>query len=436
MELIKELIDKRARLATEAGEILTRATKDGREGLNADEDTKHTALHAEIEALTKTIDTRQRQANIEKYLASPQERKVQPETRVVIPGAARAALDRDLALRGWLLGGTDKFTTEHVEAGQRMGRDIRNKFFTFNLARDPLQLRAAGDNQSVAENADGGYTVPNETMRALEDALLHFGGMRQVSTVIRTNSGAALPIPTSNDTDIEGDIVAENVVFDTHEGISFGQVVLHAFKYTSKPILASVELMQDSSINMGEFIGTKLGERIGRKQNRDFTVGGGTTLPWGLVDRSVAGVDHAGSVGAGIVYDDIIDLEHSVDVAYRGGAQYMFHDLTLAKLKKLRDDVGRPLWSAGLAVGAPNTISGYPYTINNHMASAVTDNFKVMLFGALSKYLVRDVREVTLVRLDELFALYGQVAFVAWARADGDLLDAGTNPVKHFSYQT
>jgi hypothetical protein len=34
------------------------------------------------------------------------------------------------------------------------------------------------------------------------------------------------------------------------------------------------------------------------------------------------------------------------------------------------------------------------------------------------------------VRAEERFIEYGQVAFLAWSRHDGDLLDAGTDPVK------
>jgi HK97 family phage major capsid protein len=429
--MIKEMIEKRANLAKQANDLLTRA-KDG--VLNSDEETQFNAMHAEIETITKSIELREKQAQIEKHLAEPQARKT--EARTVQGLVQRAELDRELILRGWLLGGTADIPADSAEAAARARFDLRGKFMKFNLAKNPLQLRAQGDNQSVAENVDGGYTVPNETMRALEDALLHFGGMRQVASVIRTTTGANLPIPTSDDTSVEGDIVAENTTYDDHTGIAFGQIVLHAFKYTSKPVLASLELLQDSSINVGAFVGQKLGERIGRKQNSDFTIGGGTTLPFGIVVRSGAGVARAGSVGSGITYDDIVDLEHSVDVAYRANAKWMMHDVMVARLKKLRDDVGRPLWQAGLAVGAPNTINGYPYQVNNSMVSTATNGSKALLFGALDKYLIRDVREITLVRLDELFALYGQVCFVAWARSDGDLLDAGTDPVKHFVYTT
>ena len=55
---------------------------------------------------------------------------------------------------------------------------------------------------------------------------------------------------------------------------------------------------------------------------------------------------------------------------------------------------------------------------------------KSVLFGDFSKYYIRDVMDITLVRLDEVYAEYGQVAFLAFSRHDGVLLDAGTNPIK------
>jgi HK97 family phage major capsid protein len=105
-------------------------------------------------------------------------------------------------------------------------------------------------------------------------------------------------------------------------------------------------------------------------------------------------------------------------------------------IKKIRvlqysgDAVGVPMWVPGLTNGAPDTILGYPYTINQSVA-VPGSNAKCILFGDFSKYLIRDVRDITLLRLDERFAEFGQVAFLAFSRHDGDLLDAGTHPVKY-----
>jgi HK97 family phage major capsid protein len=86
----------------------------------------------------------------------------------------------------------------------------------------------------------------------------------------------------------------------------------------------------------------------------------------------------------------------------------------------------------GLAVSNPDTILGYPFVINQHMA-VMAANAKSVLFGQLSKYLIRDTAQITLLRLDERFADFHQVAFLAFSRHDGDLLDAGTHPVAYYA---
>ena len=57
---------------------------------------------------------------------------------------------------------------------------------------------------------------------------------------------------------------------------------------------------------------------------------------------------------------------------------------------------------------------------------------KSILFGDLSQYFIRDVMDIQVVRLAERYAEYGQVGFVALARADGALLDAGMGPIRYY----
>jgi HK97 family phage major capsid protein len=52
-----------------------------------------------------------------------------------------------------------------------------------------------------------------------------------------------------------------------------------------------------------------------------------------------------------------------------------------------------------------------------------------MLFGALDKYIIRSVKELSILRLTERFGEFGQTAFIGFARYDGNLIDAGTHPV-------
>ena len=47
----------------------------------------------------------------------------------------------------------------------------------------------------------------------------------------------------------------------------------------------------------------------------------------------------------------------------------------------------------------------------------------------MKKFCVRRVKEMSILRLSERFADFGQVAFLAFGRYDSNLLDAGTHPV-------
>jgi HK97 family phage major capsid protein len=129
----------------------------------------------------------------------------------------------------------------------------------------------------------------------------------------------------------------------------------------------------------------------------------------------------------------LVAIQHSVDPAYRTNAAWMFSDSMLAQIKQMVDaSTGRPIWLPSMVGGQPDTILGDPYVINQSMAAAAGSGAgKSLAYGDLSKYLIRDVRDITLLRLDERFADYHQVAFLAFSRHDGDLLDAGTHPVKH-----
>jgi len=447
----KSLRESRFKLAEDAKAILSKAAEDGREALRSDEEEQYQKLHAEIDKLTIHIEAREKQEDLEERLAKSAGRKTQPtapesertagtdpEGAVALTRLKRGQVESMEAFRSWALAGSNQRPTpEQVDRARRVGVDVNQRNMTIVLSQramrsidpnEPWEYRVA---QGVGSGGIGGFTVPDEMMRPLERALLTFGGMRQAATVLRTSTGAALPIPMVNDTGNTGAIVAENNI-TTEQGVTFTQLVLDSYKFSSKYILISVELMQDSVINMAEFLGSALGERIGRISNTYFTTGSGAGQPNGIVTAATSGKVGATGQTVSVTYVDLVDLEHSVDPAYRTGAKWMFADSTLKALKKMVDGQARPLWSAGLAVREPDTIMGFPYVINQDMP-AMAANAKSILYGDLSKYLIRDVSNIELMRLDELFALYGQVAFLAFARMDGDLLDAGTHPVKYYA---
>lgn len=290
---------------------------------------------------------------------------------------------------------------------------------------------------ALGEGTDtgGGFVVPQGFYQRLMDAEKAYGGMVNASFVFDTTTGNPLPIPTDNDTTNTGAILGENVQIGTQD-VTFGAITMNAYVYTSKLVLVSNQLLQDSAFPLDAWLSDKLGIRIARATNAHFTTGTGTSQPGGVVTGATAGYTAGNSTTSGSTatfgYDDLIELEHSVDPAYRKGAVFMMSDAALKVAKKIKDGIGRPLWMAGLAVKEPDTINSYPYVINQDVAVPAASAISV-LFGDFSNYFIRRVAGVQLLRLTERYADYNQVGFLAFQRWDGQLVDAGTHPIKYLT---
>lgn len=449
----QELLEQKGRLVTEASQILATAQADGKRSVTKEEETKFNAIHADIESITRQVNLIQKQEDAERSITEPQGRITQPNAVPAGPIEQRLlanARDGQDAVRGWFLRGAKSHgpVPEHMQkAAHRVGLNLDSNALDFKLASRAMSGMTSEDRKVWKQYLDeeramagpqsttsvGGFSIQDEAMREVEVALLQFGAMRQVSSILRTEKGGPLPIPTVNDTTNVGSLIGEGVTVGTQDAV-FGQLVLDAWKYTSKSVLVSVELMQDNSVNLPQLLGRLLGERLGRIQNTHFTTGTGTGQPNGIVTAATFTQALTTNTTA-ITFANLIALYHSVDPAYRNTSRFMMNDNSISKLKLMVDSQGRPLWLPGLVDRAPDTILGSPYTINQDMSS-MTISAKSILFGDFSKYLIRDVKDFTFLRLDERFAEFLQVAFLAFIRTDGDLLNAGTVPVRGYQNST
>ena len=323
------------------------------------------------------------------------------------------------ALRAYLGGGIAALAPEQLTAMRaRQSGDIANA----------MRLPQAA--MSTSTPAEGGYTVATEYFRQLTEAMKLFGGIRSVATILPTGTGAQMNFPTADATSEEGEIVGQNTAVTLGE-TTFGNISLDVYKYSSKKIALPFELIQDSMFDIEGYIQALLATRIGRITGEHFTTGTGTGQPNGLITAATVGKTAATGGATTVSYDDLVDLEHSVDPVYRAGLRvgYMMHDSTVKALRKLKDTQGRPIFVPGYEQGnpggAPDRLLGRPIYINQDVA-AMAANAVSIAFGDFSKYLIREVMDLTLFRMaDSGFLLSGQIGFVAFNRQGGNLIDVG-----------
>lgn len=368
---------------------------------------------AELDTLLNQVSDIDSEIAREKRLAELAGDTPDAQHDAALQAAARAGTgqtDENAALRAMLCGGLGALSAEQRTAMMaRVNPDIRNAM-------------------STTTGTEGGYTVATEFSRNLIQAMKAAFAVRSVATGIQTSTGAQMLFPTADSTSEEGEIVGQNATATVGETV-FGQASMDVYKYSSKSISLPFELIQDSMFNVEAYIQSLLNLRIGRIHNRHHTVGTGSSQPRGIVTASASGKVGTTGQTTTVTYDDLVDLEHSVDPFYRPSGRWMMHDDTLKALRKLKDTQGRPIfvpgYESGNPGGAPDRLLGREIVINQHMP-VMAANAKSILFGDFSKYLIRDVMDTTLFRMtDSAYTLKGQVGFVAFQRSGANMVDVG-----------
>jgi HK97 family phage major capsid protein len=296
MVKIAELRAQRATLGTEVRNLLDANTGNGYDA----EAQKVDGIFAKIERIDAQIEAMEKLAKLdaEKVRTEAEQDAGQRVLANLDPAERERQQAYSAAFRNFVVHGERGISNE--EAG---------------LLRTGFRNAQSGQQ---ANGAQGGYLVPTGWGGELLEALKSFGGMRDVARVIQTASGNPIPWPTVDDTASEGEIVAENIAASTAD-FTFGTTSIGAWKWSSKIFTVPIELLMDQGpgVDIEAYIRKSAAMRIARGQNRKYTIGAGTTEPLGIVNSAVAGKVGLTGQTTSLISDDLVDLEHSVDPAYR-----------------------------------------------------------------------------------------------------------------------
>ena len=325
------------------------------------------------------------------------------------PAEARAVKAEEDEVRSWLSG------------DMRKPLDIRGS----------QQFHRSGSNgweRRDTTKSSTGAPVPTSFYDRLTVHLVQVGPMWDLASVLRTASGENMQFPRTT-AHGASTFKAEGSALDETDPTFGAFITLGAWKNGTVQQY-TYELIEDSGVDLLGYIAEQAGVSLAVKSNLDFTTGNDTNAPNGIVTASTAGVTGATGVSGEFTADNLIDLLYSVGPQYRRlGATWQMRDSSIAKVRKLKDGNGQYLFVAGLA-GSPDTLLGYPLVSNPDVAATAT-SAKSVIYGAASKYMIRQAGPIRFERSDEFAFTSDLVTFKIAMRYDGDLLDT-TGAVKHF----
>jgi HK97 family phage major capsid protein len=389
MSKILELREKRAKTWDATKAFLD--TKRGGDGLLSAEDTAtYEKMEADVVALGKEIERLERQATIDLELSKATSN---PITNAPSKGAEEK---------------TGRASAEYRKAFWNAMRTRAGEGLDVNV-RNALQ---------IGTDTEGGYLVPDEFERTLVEALEEENIFRRLAKVITTASGdRKIPVVASKGTaswvDEEGTIPESDD--------SFGQVSIGAYKLGTM-IKVSEELLNDSVFQLEPYISREFARRIGNKEEEAFFGGDGSGKPTGILAATGGaqlGVTTAGATA--ITLDEVLDLFYSLKSPYRNKSAFIMNDSTVKAIRKLKDGQGQYLWQPSIQAGTPDTILNRPLHTSSYVP-AIASGAKTIAFGDFSYYWVADRQGRVFKRLNELYAVTGQVGFVATQRVDGKLI--------------
>lgn len=260
----------------------------------------------------------------------------------------------------------------------------------------------------------GGVLAPDDFSATVIEKVAEFSPIRGLASVISIG-GPLLQIPVLDE---EVDPAARTeVAAATESEPTFTQVDIKPFEMAVKTPVSQV-LLEDSKINLTQFLATHIARRMGQLEGTWLTTGNGTTVPEGFL-TSTAVIEEEAAAAAAVAADDLIDLFYAVKSAYAANGSWLMNRKSMAAIRKLKDSDGSYLWQPSLQAGTPPLLLGRPVYESVDMPNIGAGTTPVAFGDFASGYTIADRIGLT-VKLDDITgAENGIVKFIARRRVGG-----------------
>lgn len=388
---LKELLAKRAALASDARTILDKAQAELRD-LTAEESELFDKLIADADKISDDIKALEEEAKTE-------ERRRQ---RV----AQLAAHD----------------THERREPTHNTQENVRRDFSKWCATGRRFQGMQYSALRADDDTAGGFLLAPQQVfdtlVKAIDDTLF----MRQIGTVLPPVVGAdSIGAPSLDADPADADWTSEIQDFEANEdtAMKFGKRELTPHLST-KLLKVSLKLLSRVAA-ADSIVVDRLAYKFRVTEEKAFLVGTGANQPLGVFTAHASGIttarDITTAVSLTVGADDLIDMYYSIKQAY--GKAWLMHRDMVKVARKLKSTTNEYLWQPGLNGSQQETILGAPIYQSEYAPNDFGANKYVAVCGDFSYYWIAQAAILELQRLVEKYALTNQVGFISRMYVDG-----------------
>lgn len=429
LEKIRELIEKRNRLVQHGRDLYAKVEAEKR-SMTDEEKRNDEARFKEIADIGEDIKRYERQLELEKDAARQAiDAGRAGNARTEQDEEERAHRNRIAELQPYL----SRFMTVRGESGARLLRfsqpQIEARASKKYYGEFEAYLRTGAETPELrslaADNATaGGYLLaPIETAVRLIQAVDDQVFIRQAATKHTVLNADGLGMASLDADPADSDWTSE--LGTGSEGtMTFGRRELRPHPL-AKRIKVSNKLMRTSTVSAEGLVQTRLAYKFAVTGEKAFLTGNGAGQPLGVFIASADGIptsrDSQTGSATSITMDGIYDAKFALKGAYwnRPSTAWMFHRDGVKIVAKLKDSTNQYLWQPSVQAGQPDRLLGIQVVMSEFVPNTFTTGLYVGMLADWSYYHIADSLNLTIQRLNELYAETNQTGYIGRMETDG-----------------
>ncbi|MFA6280383.1 MAG: phage major capsid protein [Bdellovibrionales bacterium] len=297
---------------------------------------------------------------------------------------------------------------------------------------------------STTTDEQGGYLLPTDLSSRIVTRQFDTTPMRQLATVMSISSDAVEILRDTTEAEAQwvSELATRN---DTDEG-TIGRIRIPAHELYAQP-KATQKLLDDSVLNVEEWLVGRVASSFARKENLAFVSGDGVNQPrgflsyttaatsdatrtWGVMEHVATGADgaFASSYGA----DVLISLMNKLKAGYLPKATWLMPRSVVDAVRKFKESgTGAYIWQPSLQADTPATLLGYPIMLADDMPSVASGSLSVAFGNFAEGYTIVD--RIGLQVLRDPYTAAPFVKFRSSKRVGGDVVNFDAIKVLKFA---
>jgi len=293
-----------------------------------------------------------------------------------------------------------------------------------------LETKAIGS----STDAIGGYAVPEEIDRAIDETLVAISPIRGIANVVKVGTAGYRKLIASGGTP-SGWVGFEAARPETGTP-TFTEVVPASGDLYANPAV-SQQMLDDAMFDVEKFLAHEIATEFARAEGKAFVSGTGTSQPLGFLTSPNAttadatrpmgtlqflGTGVAGAFPASNPADKLVDLVQTLRSPYRQGAVFVMNSATAAAVRKFKTADGAFMFQPSLAAGQPATLLGYPLIEAEDMPDVAANSLSIAFGNFKAGYVIAERNATTILRDPYTHKPY--VHFYATKRIGGQVVNS------------